>query len=521
MPLKKSVSALFSVGMGLSIASGIASYVAAQSESNDDDRIINGQTVNITQVPWQVAVVSSSEPNDYFAQSCGGSILSENWVLSAAHCFVFPDEPEVPDKTAADIEIVAGVTTLGVDVGSRIAVEKIISHPDYATGPTTNDIALLKLASPLNLNGSTKKAIALPFSEDKASWPAVNTPATVSGWGNTSTDSDNPNYPSGLMAATVDVLTDPPETQCGSYSTSSYLPESMLCAAEMTVGKDACQGDSGGPLAIEVSGSWTLAGIVSWGIGCAQPQYPGVYTRVTSYLDWITSEAPDLDPDYEEEVASGLPIWLLYEASKPAECVPPGTPITDANFNDAIDDWAKKGNDSEFGDITQWCTGDVTNMQEAFKWYAGFNADIGAWNTSKVTNMLGMFNEATSFNRDIGNWDTSNVTNMSFMFFGALAFNQDIGSWDTSSLTNMSAMFTTAAVFNQDIGGWNTSNVTNMSYVFYGAFSFNQDLTGWNGSSITDCTAFADDATDWVAAYGTIADTPPLSTTMVSAGCGN
>lgn len=220
----------------------------------------------------------------------------------------------------------------------------------------------------------------------------------------------------------------------------------------------------------------------------------------------------------EGEEVGGLPVWLLTVAT---QCSPPGTPITDANFKDAIDDWAKNGNASEFGDITQWCTGDVTDMQEAFKWYASFNADIGAWDTGKVTNMLGMFYETTSFNQDIGNWDTSNVTNMNSMFFGAYNFNQDIGSWDTSNVTNVSAMFAAATVFNQDIGGWNTSNVTDMSYLFFGADSFNQDLTGWDGTGVTVCTAFADDATDWIAAYGTIAATPPLSATMVSAGCGN
>jgi len=506
--------AVVPLGLSLILAYGMGGYVIAQS-GDDDDRIINGQEVNITQVPWQVAVLSSSQPDDFLAQNCGASILSENWVLSAAHCFIFDDKP---NKTAADIELVAGVTTLG-EASSRIALQQIIPHPAYDPATTNNDIALLKLASPVGLNGTSKKAIALPFGQQKATWPAANTPATVSGWGNTST-SDKV-YPRNLMAAEVDVLTAPSTTQCGSYPPGAYLPDSMLCAAEMTLGKDSCQGDSGGPLAIEVSGTWTLAGIVSWGYGCADSQYPGVYTRVTSYLDWITSEAPDLGPDYEEEVASGLPIWLLYEASKPAECVPPGTPITDANFNDAIDDWAINGNASEFGDITQWCTGDVTDMQEAFKLKASFNADIGAWDTSNVTNMFSMFDEATSFNQDIGNWDTSNVTNMSFMFYEASNFDQDIGSWDTSSVTNMSAMFVAATVFNQDIGGWNTSGVTDMSFLFFKASSFNQNLTGWNGSSVTGCTDFAVDATDWIAAYGTIAATPPLSTTMVSKGCGN
>ncbi|CAI8408457.1 MAG: Trypsin [Halieaceae bacterium] len=306
--------------VSIPIGSGLAGYVSAQPGNKDDDRIINGQEVNISQVPWQVAVVSSSEPNDFYAQSCGASILSENWILSAAHCFVSADQP---NTAAADIEILAGVTNLGEGGSSRTAVQQIIAHPSYDPSTTNNDIALLKLAAPVGLNGTSKKPIALPFEQLTATWPAANTPATVSGWGNTSTTESV--YPQALMAAEVDVLTSPSETQCGSYPTGDYVPDTMLCAAEMTVGKDACQGDSGGPLAVEVAGTWTLAGIVSWGYGCADPQYPGVYTRVTSFLDWIKSEAPELDPDYgdneeeeeeEEEVTNGLPVWLLYEATK-------------------------------------------------------------------------------------------------------------------------------------------------------------------------------------------------------------
>ena len=248
----------------------LSGHVVAQSANDSDDtRIINGKPVNITAVPWQIAIVGAYYSSDWVAQSCGGSILSANWIVSAAHCFVFGSDYR-PDAEASDVEIVAGITKLGVDVAPRIQVSEIISHPDYDPASTKNDIALLKLATPVNLDGSTKKAIALPWSQSAASWPAKNTPATVSGWGNTSsTESD---YPIDLMAAEIDVLTSPSETQCGAYG-DMYLPELMLCAAEMTVGKDACQGDSGGPLASQASGTWTLAGIVSWGIGCANPEY--------------------------------------------------------------------------------------------------------------------------------------------------------------------------------------------------------------------------------------------------------
>jgi secreted trypsin-like serine protease len=290
----------------LIVASLSCSVVAQSGDDLSDIRIINGQPVLITEVPWQVALVVSGEPDDFYAQVCGGSIVSADWVVTAAHC--------VPDVTAADIEVLAGVTILGESGSTRVAVEEIIPHPQYNDVTEENDIALIKLANPLDLSGAEKAPISLPFTQQASSWPAAGDPATVSGWGNTSTTSAA--YPTDLMATVVDVLTDPSETQCGSYLTTAYLPDQMLCAAQISLGKDSCQGDSGGPLAVEVSGTWTLAGIVSWGYGCADPSYPGVYTRVTSYLNWITSEAPDLEPDSEEDIGVGLPIWLLYEAIK-------------------------------------------------------------------------------------------------------------------------------------------------------------------------------------------------------------
>ena len=302
------------LSVGLFVALALAAGVFAQSEGSDettrDGRIINGQQIDITDVPWQVAVLLSNESDDFQAQSCGAAILNESWVISAAHCFVFSDKP---NKTPADIELLAGVTTLGEDVSPRIAVQQIIAHPSYNPSTTNHDIALLQLASSIELNGSTQDAIALPYGEPRLSWPAANTPAGVSGWGNTSTTGDA--YPRDLMGVEVEILTDPTDTQCGSYSTSAYLPATMLCAGDIDLGTDSCQGDSGGPLVVEVSGTWTLAGIVSWGYNCADPEYPGVYTRVTSYLDWIDQHIPGLNPDPDPE-ASGLPIWLLYEATQ-------------------------------------------------------------------------------------------------------------------------------------------------------------------------------------------------------------
>ena len=92
----------------------------------------------------------------------------------------------------------------------------------------------------------------------------------------------------------------------------------------------------------------------------------------------------------------------------------PARPLPNSNFNAAITDWIASGDASQYGDITKWCTGAVTDMSNAFE-------------------------DETTFNEDISAWDTSNVTDMSYMFVGATAFNQNIGSWDTSNVTDMSA----------------------------------------------------------------------------------
>ena len=211
------------------------------------------------------------------------------------------------------------------------------------------------------------------------------------------------------------------------------------------------------------------------------------------------------------------------------------TPITDANFNDAIADCLSTHPvtglcvDSEYGPMPDWDVSSVTNMAGAFQNRSNFNGDISDWDVSNVTIMTEMFNKASLFNQDIGGWDVSNVTIMTEMFNKAYSFNQDIGGWDVSNVTDMSFMFEYASTFNQDIsqwdvsnvaimlwmlskaesfnqdiGDWDVSNVTTMRSMFYGAKSFNQDIGDWDVSSVTDmsymfrgATSFNQDIGDW------------------------
>ena len=264
----------------------------------------------------------------------------------------------------------------------------------------------------------------------------------------------------------------------------------------------------------------------------------GVFTEIPVTLDPYACATPP-----------PLGIWLLWVGA--GACNAPGAAITDNNFSAAITDWLDKGNTSQYGDITRWCTGDVTDMSNAFNGLestekANFNADISGWNTSRVTNMNNMFRSNAAFNQDISKWDTSRVTTMRFMFERAAAFNRNIGGWKTGAVTDMDSMFSVAGNFNQNIGGWDTSKVTNMSNMFNSAVNFNRDISSWNVSAVTtmfntfvdaekfnqnlsswnvagdlDCFNFADGATDWKAEYGgSISNkTPPLSPSMIAAGC--
>ena len=233
---------------------------------------------------------------------------------------------------------------------------------------------------------------------------------------------------------------------------------------------------------------------------------------------WVCATDPLAGLSCEE----GQTITYRNGAWQYSGCVAPGVLITDTNFKAAITDWFANGNNSVYGPISQWCTGNVTGMSTAFYNRTEFNADISEWNTSSVTNMSGMFDGATAFNRDIGSWNTSSVTYMDGMFSGATAFNQDIGGWDTSSVIDMQDMFKQAIAFNQDVGSWNTSEVRGMSFMFYQAVAFNHDLSNWQAWLLYSCDEFATGATAWLNAYsGSIAGkTPPLSASLVDKRCG-
>lgn len=267
----------------------LAIPAASAAASEAQPQIINGSPAAIEDAPWQVALMKATPwrmpPREQF---CGGSVLSATWVITAAHCVEYESDP-------GNFWILAGTAQLpatGDLAPTRYAVDAILIHPSWQTGAFRSDIALLRLRTPLPIDGVTIAPIAIPGFAD---WPAKGTPALITGWGDTNPvrTPPEPIYADTLQKAQVEVLAGPADARCGHYEVGSstvrgYDRVTMLCAGTTSPPMvDSCQGDSGGPLAIQRDGTWYLAGVVSWGQGCAAPGYPGLYARVTTYAKWI------------------------------------------------------------------------------------------------------------------------------------------------------------------------------------------------------------------------------------------
>ncbi|XP_026755313.1 trypsin-1-like [Galleria mellonella] len=241
------------------------------TELNDDSslgRIVNGYAVNITEVPYQASLRRKLAGS--WSHICGAVIISNNAVLTAAHCTVFNE------LNPSALGVVVG-TSHRISGGQTYDVSKVIVHENYSSITLENDISIVVLARRILFSKSVN---SVPIAPSNITLP-VDTEAIVSGFGTISYEGTSSTV---LLAAKVKIVN---QQSCArAYARIASVTTGMLCASAQDPPRDACQGDSGGPL---VANGY-LVGIVSWGEGCADAMYPGVYTRVSEYNNWIQTK---------------------------------------------------------------------------------------------------------------------------------------------------------------------------------------------------------------------------------------
>jgi secreted trypsin-like serine protease len=245
-------------------------------------QIVGGTPATPGEYPWQVRLSIFENPNFYL---CGGTLINPQWVLTAGHCIT-----ESNGSVSAPGNVNAYVDNYDINDSweQHRSVIKVIRHPSYNNDTYDNDIALLQLNTPVTISDGTPpyyytKTAAIPLVPATiGSLAGVN--ASVTGWGLTSESGSPSNI---LQEVQLPIIENSVCNNASHYD--GKITSNMMCAGYDAGGYDACAGDSGGPLVVQNAGQWNLAGIVSWGDGCAQPNKPGVYTRVSQYVSWINS----------------------------------------------------------------------------------------------------------------------------------------------------------------------------------------------------------------------------------------
>lgn len=233
-------------------------------------RIVGGHEVSFENNPWQIALIRANVEEPRRSQFCGGSIIENDWVLTAAHCV----RNAIVREDPARVDVIAGTSQWPLG-GERLKVAEIHAHPGYDESTMDNDFALLRLSTPTTLGQAIELA-------DDDTQIADDTSVCVTGWG--ATFEGGPGSID-LLGAEIPVVSNEECNRPESYD--GDVTASMMCAGRREGGVDSCQGDSGGPLSTPLEGRSTLVGVVSWGEGCARRLKYGIYSRVSVAAPWI------------------------------------------------------------------------------------------------------------------------------------------------------------------------------------------------------------------------------------------
>uniref|UniRef100_A0A8C9SIF2 trypsin n=1 Tax=Scleropages formosus TaxID=113540 RepID=A0A8C9SIF2_SCLFO len=233
--------------------SKISPVLSPAAAAFGDERVVNGYDCRPRSHPWQVYLTYSGGN-----RWCGGSLINQRWVVSAARCA----------KLELEVHLGEHDTHKAEGTEQRFWVSKVISHPYYNPRNLDNDIMLIQLSRYTQY----VQPIALP-----GRCPQTGESRVVSGWGNTITNGAA--YPQVLRCLNQPVVSD---AACrGAYP--HLFTDNMVCSGFVEGGASGCQGDSGGPLVC----NGQLQGVVSWGYECAERGHPSVYVRVCRYTSWI------------------------------------------------------------------------------------------------------------------------------------------------------------------------------------------------------------------------------------------
>jgi len=248
----------------------------AEGECIKDGRIVNGQEAGCNEWPWQVGIVSRSGNEAATSPFCGGTLINENHVITAAHC--------MPGKTPDNVAIMIGDHDLNNPEPAQRAygVSAIYNHPQYDDDSSQHDITVLRLS--VKVNTTKYSPACFPNFESGQSLHGEN--GTISGWGALDYGGDYPDTLQEVQNLIPIVNRETCVTDTEPWIYESDILDGMLCAGGPDVGMDTCQGDSGGPLTHEFADNqYELVGVVSWGRNCAKSY--GVYSDVAYYKDWI------------------------------------------------------------------------------------------------------------------------------------------------------------------------------------------------------------------------------------------